>query len=79
MSRLIYSCIALRIGTKHTLASAIVYECINTPLYTHTHTQKKKKKKSLPEKVDKKAMIRNRYNRIPYPALNTKRERDTYN
>ena len=24
-------------------------------------------------------MIRNRYNRIPYPALNTKRERDTYN
>ena len=30
-------------------------------------------------KVDKKAMIRNRYNRIPYPALNTKREWDTYN
>ena len=27
----------------------------------------------------KKAMIRNRYNRSPYPALNTKRERDTYN
>ena len=27
--------------------------------------------------VDKKAMIRNRYNRIPYPALNTKWERDT--
>ena len=25
-------------------------------------------------KVDKKAMIRNRYNRIPHPALNTKRE-----
>ena len=25
------------------------------------------------------AMIKNRYNRIPYPALNTKRERDTYN
>ena len=24
-------------------------------------------------KVDKKAMIRNRYNRIPHPALNTKR------
>ena len=24
-------------------------------------------------------MIRNRYNRIPHPALNTKRERDTYN
>ena len=24
--------------------------------------------------VDKKAMIRNRYNRIPHPALNTKRE-----
>ena len=24
-------------------------------------------------------MIRNRYNKIPYPALNTKRERDTYN
>ena len=23
-------------------------------------------------------MIRNRYNQIPYPALNTKRERDTY-
>ena len=31
------------------------------------------------EKVDKKAMIRNRYNRIPHPVLNTKRERDTYN
>ena len=30
-------------------------------------------------KVDKKAMIRNRYNRIPYSVLNTKRERDTYN
>ena len=28
--------------------------------------------------VDKKAMIRNRYNRIPHPALNTKREWDTY-
>ena len=27
--------------------------------------------------VDKKALIRN--NRIPHPALNTKRERDTYN
>ena len=24
-------------------------------------------------------MIRNRYNLIPYPALNTKRERDPYN
>ena len=24
-------------------------------------------------------MIRNRYNQIPYPDLNTKRERDTYN
>ena len=24
-------------------------------------------------------MVRNRYNRIPHPALNTKRERDTYN
>ena len=24
-------------------------------------------------------MIRNRYNRIPDPALNTKRERDTHN
>ena len=24
-------------------------------------------------------MIRNRYNRIPHPALNTNRERDTYN
>ena len=30
-------------------------------------------------KEDKKAMIRNRYSRIPHPALNTKRERDTYN
>ena len=30
-------------------------------------------------KVDKKAMIKNRYNRISHPALNTKRERDTYN
>ena len=30
-------------------------------------------------KVDKKAMVRNRYNRILFPALNTKRERDTYN
>ena len=30
-------------------------------------------------KVGEKAMIRNRYDRIPYPALNTKRERDTYN
>ena len=34
---------------------------------------------SLNDKVDKKAVIRNRYNRIPYPAQNTKRERDTYN
>ena len=32
-----------------------------------------------PCKVDKKAMIRNRYNRIPNPALNTKWERDTHN
>ena len=24
-------------------------------------------------------MIRNRYTRIPHPALNTKRERDTFN
>ena len=30
-------------------------------------------------KVDKKAIIRNRNNRIPYPALNTKPERDSYN
>ena len=30
-------------------------------------------------KVDKKAAIRNRYNRIPHPALITKRERDTHN
>ena len=30
-------------------------------------------------KVDKKEKIRNRYNRIPHPALNTKRERDSYN
>ena len=37
------------------------------------------KKGVLSNKVDKKAMIRNRYNRIPHPALNTKRERDTYN
>ena len=29
--------------------------------------------------VDKKAMIRNRNNRIPHPALKTKRERDTHN
>ena len=30
-------------------------------------------------KLDKNALIRKWYNRIPYPALNTKRERDTYN
>ena len=30
------------------------------------------------DKVNKKAKIRNRFNRIPYPALNTKRETDTY-
>ena len=30
-------------------------------------------------KVDKRAMIRNRYNRIPHPDLNTKRERNTNN
>ena len=30
--------------------------------------------------VDKiEAMIRNRYNRIPHPALNTKRKKDTHN
>ena len=29
--------------------------------------------------VDEKAMIRNRYNRVPHLALNTKRERNTYN
>ena len=29
-------------------------------------------------KIVKKAMIRNRYNRIPHPILNTKRERDIY-
>ena len=29
--------------------------------------------------ADKRTMIRNRYNQIPYPALNTKRKRDTYN
>ena len=29
-------------------------------------------------KVDKKAMIRNRYNRSPHPDLNIKQERDTY-
>ena len=31
------------------------------------------------DKVDKKPIIRNRYNQIPHPALNAKRERDTYN
>ena len=30
-------------------------------------------------KVDKKAMIKNRYKLISYPALNTKQERATYN
>ena len=30
-------------------------------------------------KVDKKAMIRNRYNRIPHPVPNTEWKRDTYN
>ena len=30
-------------------------------------------------KVDKKAMIRNQYIRIPHPVLNTKREMDAYN
>ena len=30
-------------------------------------------------RVHKKAIIRNRYNRIPHSAQNTKRERDTYN
>ena len=30
-------------------------------------------------KVDEKATIRNRYNRIPHPALDTKWERNTYN
>ena len=30
-------------------------------------------------KVDKKSVIRNRYSRIPHPALNTKRDRDTHN
>ena len=30
-------------------------------------------------KADKKAMIRNRYNRIPHSAPNTKWERDSYN
>ena len=30
-------------------------------------------------KVDKKAMNRNRYNRIPHPAINTKQERDINN
>ena len=29
--------------------------------------------------VDKKATIRNRYNRIPHPAQNTKREKNTHN
>ena len=36
-------------------------------------------KSAFKHKVDKKAMIKNRYNRTPPPALNTKRERDTYN
>ena len=31
------------------------------------------------DKADKKTKIRNRYNWIPRPALNTKREKDTYN
>ena len=31
------------------------------------------------DKGDKKAMIRNRYNRIPHAALNTEWERDTFN
>ena len=30
-------------------------------------------------RVDEKAMIRDRYNRIPHPALDTKWERYTYN
>ena len=30
-------------------------------------------------KVDKKAMLRNRYNRIPHPAPNTGWESDMYN
>ena len=31
------------------------------------------------QSVDETAMARNRYNRIPHPAQNTKWERDTYN
>ena len=30
-------------------------------------------------KIDEKAIIKNRYNRIPHPTLNTKRERNTIN
>ena len=30
-------------------------------------------------KIDKKAIVKNRYYKIPHPALNTKRERGTYN
>ena len=33
----------------------------------------------LKEKVDEKATMRNRYNRTPHPALDTKWERNTYN
>ena len=30
-------------------------------------------------KVNEKAMVMNRYNRIPHPTLDTKWERNTYN
>ena len=44
----------------------------------HQMTMTTKKQWSTRFKVDKKATNGSRYNRIPYPVLNTKRERGTY-
>ena len=39
----------------------------------------KQKQQQETSKADEKVMIRNWYNRIPYPTPNTKRERNTKN
>ena len=72
---------------KSTRGPLVLYrspECTGYAELACTHAEALENKfdhviKMVTFKLDKKATIRNWYNRIPHPALNTKRESDTYN
>ena len=69
--------ISLLVSKPASYTSAVIFKRRMFPI--NRWVSSKNVSQNVSWKVDKKAMITNRYNRIPYPALNTKRERDTYN